>query len=229
MTPHLATGAPAADAAGAPAPSHPAASSAGAPGSPYPTSSPAGASGSPYSAASSDRAPGSSYPDGTRPASSAGAARIVGVSRGHATLAEADHWIQALTPAPVLACTHLISEPFPHVAISLLTAHTFETDPELATAVATAEAGKSGRAVRFPGVERLTGALTVSEILQRSSIARVEILGGGQATPDTVVETGDFVRPQFRDGELILITTPAAGGTLVPFETRTPTPCCADH
>ncbi|MEU8661325.1 hypothetical protein AB0C31_32115, partial [Actinoplanes philippinensis] len=62
-----------------------------------------------------------------------------------------------------------------------------------------------------------------------SSIARVEILGSGQATPDTVVETGDFVRPQFRDGELILITTPAAGGTLVPFETRTPTPCCADH
>jgi hypothetical protein len=161
--------------------------------------------------------------------SSTGAARIVGVSLGHTTLAEADHWIRSLVAAPVLACTHLVAEPFPHVAISLLTAHAFETPPELAAAASTAAAGKSGRAVRFPGVERLTGSLTVSEILQRSSIARVEVLGSGPAAPDDVVETGDFVRPQFRHGELVLITTPAAGGTLVPFETRTPTPCCADH
>jgi hypothetical protein len=159
----------------------------------------------------------------------AGAARIVGVSLGLATLAEADHWIRSLTPAPVLACTHLVAEPFPHVAISLLTAQTFETAAELAGAAGAAAAGASGRAVRFPGVERLTGALTVSEILQRSSIARVEVLGGGPADPATVVETGDFVRPQFRNGELVLVTTPAAGGTLVPFETRNPTPCCASH
>lgn len=166
----------------------------------------------------------------TRPVPAhAGAARIVGVSLGHATLAEADHWIQALAPAPVLACTHLVREPFPHVAISLLTAHTFETARDLEPAIAAAATGQFGRAVRFPGVERLTGALTVSEILQRSSIARVEVLGSGPATPDTIVETGDFVRPQFRDGELILVTTPAAGGTLVPFETRNPTPCCTDH
>jgi hypothetical protein len=162
-------------------------------------------------------------------APAAGTARIVGVSLGHATLAEADHWIGSLTPAPVLACTHLVSEPFPHVAISLLTAQSFATAPELAGAATAAAGGSSGRAVRFPGVGRLTGALTVSEILQRSSIARVEVLGGGQADPATVVETGDFVRPQFRDGELVLVTTPAVGGTLVPFETRNPTPCCATH
>lgn len=162
-------------------------------------------------------------------ATAAGAARIVGVSLGHATLAEADHWIQALTPAPVLACTHLVGEPFPHVAISLLTAHSFSTAPELAGAATAAAAGEFGRAVRFPGVERLTGALTVSEILQRSSIARVEILGSGPAGPETVVETGDFVRPQFRNGELVLVTTPAVGATLIPFESRYPTPCCADH
>ncbi|GAA4961935.1 hypothetical protein [Actinoplanes utahensis] len=162
-------------------------------------------------------------------AHAAGAARIVGVSLGHATLAEADHWIQSLTPPPVLACTHLVSEPFPHVAVSLLTAHPFETAPELAAAATAAAAGRHGRAVRFPGVERLTGSLTVSEILQRSSIARVEVLGGGPAAPDVVVDTGDFVRPQFREGELVLVTTPAAGGRLIPFESRNPTPCCADH
>jgi hypothetical protein len=162
-------------------------------------------------------------------APAAGTARIVGVSLGHATLAEADHWIGSLRPVPVLACTHLVTDPYPHVAISLLTGLPFETAPELAGAAAAAAAGSSGRAVRFPGVERLTGPLTVSEILQRSSIARVEILGGGVADPATVVETGDFVRPQFRGGELVLVTTPAVGGTLVPFESRNPTPCCASH
>ncbi|WP_430782184.1 hypothetical protein [Actinoplanes sp. G11-F43] len=158
-----------------------------------------------------------------------GAARIVGLSLGHATLAEADHWIHALRPAPVLACTHLVAVPYPHVAISLLTTLPITTVPELAEAATAAAGGRAGRAVRFPGAERLTGSLTVSEILQRSAIARVEVLGGGTADPGTVVDTGDFVRPQFRGGELVLVTTPAAGDRLVPFESRTPTPCCADH
>ncbi|MEU8242140.1 hypothetical protein AB0C07_28135 [Actinoplanes missouriensis] len=162
-------------------------------------------------------------------APAAGAARIIGVSLGHRTLAEADHWIGGLTPPPVLACTHLVAEPFPHVAISLLTALPFESTPELEPAASAAATGQNGRAVRFPGVERLTGELTVSEILQRSSISRVEVLGSGVADPATVVETGDFVRPQFRGGELVLVTTPAAGGRLIPFERRDPTPCCADH
>ncbi|BAL86414.1 hypothetical protein AMIS_11940 [Actinoplanes missouriensis 431] len=162
-------------------------------------------------------------------APAAGAARIVGLSRGHRTLAEADHWIAELTPAPVLACTHLVAEPFPHVAISLLTALSYESADGLQAAADIAAAGRYGRAVCFPGVERLTGELTVSEILQRSSISRVEVLGSGPAAPDTVVETGDFVRPQFRGGELVLVTTPAAGGRLIPFERRDPTPCCADH
>ncbi|WP_328466480.1 hypothetical protein OHA21_46370 [Actinoplanes sp. NBC_00393] len=157
------------------------------------------------------------------------ASRIIGVSLGHRTLAEADHWIQSLQPAPVLACTHLVSVPYPHVAISLLTTSSFRTEPSLAAAADAASSGQTGRAVRFPGVERLTGELTVSEILQRSSISRVEVLGSGPADPSTVVETGDFVRPQFRGGELVLVATPAAGGRLVPFERREPTPCCADH
>jgi hypothetical protein len=115
------------------------------------------------------------------------------------------------------------------VAISLLTAGSFATDAALQVAADAASAGRSGRAVRFPGAERLTGELVVGEILRRSSISRVEVLGSGPADPATVVETGDFVRPQFRDGELVLVATPAAGGRLVPFERRDPTPCCADH
>ncbi|WP_436522652.1 hypothetical protein [Actinoplanes sp. HUAS TT8] len=157
------------------------------------------------------------------------AARILGVSLGHRTLPEADHWIHELDPAPVLACTHLVRSPFPHVAISLLTPETFDTDPSLREAADAAATGPAGRAVVFPGSTRLTGTLTVSEILQRSSIARVEILGSGPAEPDAVVDTGDFVRPQFRSGELILVTTPAVGDRLVPFERRDPTPCCAGH
>ncbi|MEU4563694.1 hypothetical protein AB0F72_35410 [Actinoplanes sp. NPDC023936] len=168
-------------------------------------------------------------PAAARPPPAAGAARIVGLSLGHRTLAEADHWIAELTPAPVLACTHLVAEPFPHVAISLLTALSYSSSDGLQAAADLAASGQHGRAVRFPGVERLTGELTVSEILQRSSISRVEVLGSGPAAPDTVVETGAFVRPQFRGGELVLVTTPAAGGRLIPFERRDPTPCCADH
>jgi hypothetical protein len=47
--------------------------------------------------------------------------------------------------------------------------------------------------------------------------------------PSTSLDTNDFVRPEWRAGELILTTMPAAGGRLVPFECRTPTPCCAAH
>ena len=162
-----------------------------------------------------------------------GTARIVGASLGHRTLAEADHWIASLSPAPVVACTHLVTSPFPHVAISLLTTATVETGPDLIAgaqaAVEAAAAGRDGRAVRFPGWERLVGELPVSEILQRSAIARVEILATGVAGSADVVQTHDFVRPQYRSGELVLVTTPAAGGRLVPFERREPTPCCADH
>jgi hypothetical protein len=55
------------------------------------------------------------------------------------------------------------------------------------------------------------------------------VLGSGAASPDDRLDTRDFVRPQFRSGELILTATPTAGGVLVPFETRNPTPCCANH
>ena len=152
-----------------------------------------------------------------------------GLSLGHRELAAADHWILALDPAPTLACTHLVQDPYPHVAISLTTTAAYETGPELRDAARAAATGRSGRAVIFAGSDRLTGRLTVAQVLEISAVDRVEVLGSGPADPVATLDTRDFVRPRFRDGELVLTTTPAAGGVLVPFETRDPTPCCADH
>lgn len=153
----------------------------------------------------------------------------VGVSLGHRPLSEADHWILALTPPPALACTHLVKEPYPHVAISLVTTAAYDTAPELRDAAEAAASGRCGRAVLYPGVAHLVGTLTVAEVLAVSAIDRVEVLGAGVASPDALLDTGDHVRPVFRDGSLVLTATPAAGGRLVPFERRDPTPCCAAH
>lgn len=126
------------------------------------------------------------------------------------TLAAADHWILALDPRPVVAGTRLVRSPSPHVAVTL-------------------QAVPDGRAVLFPGAEKLTGVMPVASVLALSAIDRIEILGGGPADPETPLDTGDFVRPQWLDDELVLTVMPAAGGRLVPFETRNPTPCCAAH
>ncbi|WP_422773727.1 hypothetical protein ACN28C_13015 [Plantactinospora sp. WMMC1484] len=171
-----------------------------------------------------------------------GAGLVVGLSLGHRTEREAEHWLreQVLPFAgpELVACTHLVAVPHPHVAISLAPAGTVPevppTPPELRDAAghAAAEhlARRSGRAVRYPGVDRLVGVLTVADLLAASAIARVTVLGsGGEPDPGTPVETRDFVRPHWRDGRLTLVTTPVAGNRIGPFEVPDPTPCCADH
>jgi len=175
-----------------------------------------------------DRSPAA----GASRAEEAPAARpAAGVSLGHRELADADHWILSLTPAPVLACTHLVREPFPHVAISLVGGPVPlpATEDSLQSAADTAAAGGLGRAVVFPGVEHLIGTLSVAEVLASSAIDEVVVLGGESPAPEMLVATGDFVRPQYRAGRLILTTMPAVDGRLVPFESRNPTPCCAAH
>jgi hypothetical protein len=99
----------------------------------------------------------------------------------------------------------------------------------LEAAAAQAAVGTSGRAVIFPGVENLVGILGVADVLALSAIEKIEVLGGEIPNPEGLLETKDFVRPQYRAGQLILTAMPAMGGRLVPFETRTPTPCCAAH
>jgi hypothetical protein len=89
---------------------------------------------------------------------------------------------------------------------------------------------EGGRAVVFPGAESLTGIRTIGEVLANSAIERVVVLGGGGEPPaEQELDTRDFVRPQWMDGRLTLVTQPARDGRLVPFESPTPTPCCADH
>jgi hypothetical protein len=153
----------------------------------------------------------------------------VGVSLGHLELKEADHWILSLDPAPVLACTHLVQEPFRHVAISLTTAGTYDTSPSLASGAAAALAGKFGRAVVYPGWNKLVGSMPVGQAVEISAIDRVEVLGGEGFSDTEILQTQDFVRPQFRDGELVLTIVPAVGGVMRPFEVPNPTPCCAIH
>jgi hypothetical protein len=88
---------------------------------------------------------------------------------------------------------------------------------------------RSGRVVHFPGVEALVGTLTAQELLDRSAVERVRVLTAGDAAPDARVVTRGHVRPTWVDGELVLLTQPAVGGTLVPFESPSPTACCVDH
>lgn len=93
-----------------------------------------------------------------------------------------------------------------------------------------------GRAVLYPGSDRLTGTVTVAELLALSAVERLVVVGAPHTGPDDggpdpaiPVLTRDHVRPEWRDGRLTLALVPAVGGTLAPFEVPDPTPCCADH
>ena len=103
------------------------------------------------------------------------------------------------------------------------------TAPEIAALLQQHMQRRSGRAVVFPGSEALIGRLSVAEVLARSAIDMVVLIGGGPAAPDDILDTQEHVRPEFVDGRLVLRTRPAAGGVLVPFEQPSPTPCCAAH
>ena len=106
--------------------------------------------------------------------------------------------------------------------------------PAETAALAAAEhtARRSGRAVLFPGSDQLTGTVTVADLLQLTSVDGVFVVGatsGEAPDPVTPVLTQDHVRPEWREGRLVLALVPAVGNTLAPFEVPNPTPCCADH
>ncbi|MFK0150763.1 hypothetical protein ACIQVK_01635 [Streptomyces sp. NPDC090493] len=105
-------------------------------------------------------------------------------------------------------------------------------DDAVATArQAAAAPPAAGRAVAYPGVAHLTGTVTVADLLDRTAVERLVVLGAPDAElpPTAEVMTQDHVRPEWRDGVLTLVLVPAAGGLLAPFEVPNPTPCCADH
>ncbi|WP_405992813.1 hypothetical protein [Streptomyces sp. NBC_00986] len=196
----------------------------------------------------------------TTPYDPSGVHPVIGVDAGTTTLREADHLIRDLAttlglPAGTVACTHLIrTDTRRGTAISLalpeegsaeevwqrLTATEMGATlgdrrhgPAEAAALAAAEhtARRSGRAVLYAGVERLTGTVTVADLLESTAIDQLTVVGAPLATPDptTPVLTQDHVRPEWREGHLVLALVPAVGNTLAPFEVPNPTPCCADH
>lgn len=168
---------------------------------------------------------------------------VTGLSAGHRSVAAAEHWLHAIVAGlgrrdGLVACTHLVRSPYPHVAVSLRVAGPVDlppVPPELAPAAAEAgrehAAGAGGRLVVYPGVDALTGVLTVADLVRRSAVERVVVLGADRepASPGQQVDTRDFVRPVWLDGRVTLITQPAAAGRLVPFEEPHPRECCADH
>jgi hypothetical protein len=170
-----------------------------------------------------------------------GVGRVVGLDLDHDSVKAAEHWLHDLVhrlghPADLIACTHLVYVPHPHVAVSLSSLPDGAElppggqDPEGArTAAEEHEARSAGRAVHYPGVDLLTGSLTVGEAIERSAIERIVMIGGADAPPETVLHTLDYVRPMWKDGKLTLVTRPGPEGSLVPFELQNPTPCCADH
>ncbi|GIH17421.1 hypothetical protein [Rugosimonospora africana] len=167
---------------------------------------------------------------------------VYGLDLGHATTVEAEHWLADLPSVPgLVACTHLVHHGRRRVVITLAAPAGLDTvglpyradqptgeDGATRTAADDHAAGRAGRAVIYPGVERLVGVLSVADLLAASAIGRVKLIGGVDPTvaPDTLIDTRDFVRPQWMDGELTLVATPAPAGRIAPFEVPNPTPCC---
>ena len=156
-------------------------------------------------------------------------------------LRTADHLLLRLAaelalPEDTFGCTHLVRDDRPRVALSF----TLPSEPLLRTAeerltaqgyeVTPGVPDATGRAVLYPGAGTLTGTVTVGELLARSAIDRVTVLGTpGQPAAQQQMVTRSHVRPQWQGGQLVLAAMPAVGGTLVPFEVPDPTQCCADH
>ena len=116
---------------------------------------------------------------------------------------------------------------------AILSDGSYDGPPELRSGLETAveqhRDRTGGRVVVFPGDHLLLGTVSVADVLLWSDIDRVEQLTGAPADPRTPLVTRDFLRPRWQGGELVLHVQPAVGGTVVPFETPRPTPCCADH
>ena len=159
---------------------------------------------------------------------------VVALDTGQGSLREADHLLRGLAAALgdglVLGCTHFAGGA---VVLSLGLAGGVPVDAVRALtplAPRPADGHEGGRAVVFPGEAALRGTLPVADVLARSAVARVVLLGGGGDVPgDVPLVTRDHVRPLVQAGRLVLTVDPLAGGRVTPFETPTPTPCCADH
>jgi hypothetical protein len=164
---------------------------------------------------------------------------VVGLDLGHSCVREAEHWLADVPavlghPAGLVACTHLVPGPRPRIVLTLaaparidlaalpprppVTRDDRSDDGAALAAAAEHAARRSGRAVLFPGVRRLVGTVAVADLIAKSAIERVLLLGAPDPMPETLVETRDYVRPQWMDGALTLVAVPAADGRIAPAE-----------
>lgn len=88
--------------------------------------------------------------------------------------------------------------------------------------------GTGGRAIRFVGQDQLRGALQIDQVTSRSAISEVQVLGGALAE-GAILETNDYLRPQYAAGSLTLIVTPLDDGRVQPFELEHAHQCCDGH
>lgn len=87
----------------------------------------------------------------------------------------------------------------------------------------------AGRAVLFPGQDRLVGEVDTAAVTELSAITAVHAIAG-IPTAGTRLVTRDFLRPVLQDGELVLqVRLFADDGRLVPFEVPNPVACCSVH
>jgi len=94
-------------------------------------------------------------------------------------------------------------------------------------AVAQARRGDGGRAVRFPGQDRLSEPLPVAEVPLVSSVHAL-LPAVGVLAADAVLDPCGYLRPRFMAGRLVLDVRPGPGGTVVPVE-RASVHACAGH
>ncbi|WP_225234519.1 hypothetical protein [Klenkia terrae] len=87
----------------------------------------------------------------------------------------------------------------------------------------------AGRLVQFPGQDRLVGTVPADDVPRLSAVEQVVGLAG-TATVGAALQTRGFVRPELSGGRIVLLVRPfVEDGTVAPFETEHPTPCCAAH
>ena len=105
---------------------------------------------------------------------------VIGVCLGHRTTREAEHWLATVPPVPgLVACTHFVSgrvvvtldgiDPATLPPPSVPRMDGTSSGDDVRVAEAEHRSRRSGRAVRYPGVDDLVGLMPVAEILSRSA------------------------------------------------------------
>ena len=178
-------------------------------------------------------------PDLGRPvpvtAAAPAAGTVLALDQGWTTAAGAEHGLTALLRelgvTPTLACTHVLpgtGRVGVTVEAPALPADLPGAPADAAGLVAVHATRSSGRAFVFAGQAALTGTLPVRDLLARSAVDEVVLLGGAPAAGEALVDTCGFVRPVLADGRLRLVVRPGPGEALVPFEQRHQRVCGCD-